>query len=92
MFVENPDRYQQHVGRTQEGRRDPCSPGSPPRRYYLGVTGRLCQHGRARLIGTGFNYTGVPENYSPTSFLINTLLPADNKNRTMDYVATIMIE
>ena len=35
---------------------------------------------------------GIPENYSPTSFLINTLLPANNVNRTMDYVATIMIE
>ena len=27
-----------------------------------------------------------------TSFLINTLLPPDNNNRTMDYVATIFIE
>ena len=35
---------------------------------------------------------GIPENYSPTSFLINTLLPANNVNRTMDYVATIVIE
>ena len=35
---------------------------------------------------------GIPDNYSPTSFLINTLLPANNVNRTMDYVATIMIE
>jgi hypothetical protein len=34
----------------------------------------------------------VPDNYSPTSFLINTLLPADNSKRTMDYVATIVIE
>jgi len=30
---------------------------------------------RARLIGTGFNWAGIAENYSPTSFLINTLLP-----------------
>jgi hypothetical protein len=34
----------------------------------------------------------VPENYSPTSYLLNTLLPPDNVNRTMDYVATIVIE
>jgi hypothetical protein len=34
----------------------------------------------------------VPDNYSPTSFLINTLLPPDNANRTMDYIATIAIE
>jgi hypothetical protein len=34
----------------------------------------------------------VPDNYSPTSYLINTLLPVDNSNRTMDYVATIVIQ
>ena len=50
-----------------------------------------CQRLRARLISSGFN-TAVPENYSPTSYLINTLLPPDNINRTMDYVATIVIE
>jgi hypothetical protein len=32
------------------------------------------------------------ENYAPASFLINTLLPKDNANRTMDYVATILLE
>lgn len=34
----------------------------------------------------------IPDNYSPTSFLINTLLPPSNVHRTMDYVATILIE
>jgi hypothetical protein len=34
----------------------------------------------------------IPENYSPTSFLINTLLSSGNRNRTMDYVATIVME
>jgi hypothetical protein len=60
--------------------------------YYVGMTGRMWQNWRARLIGTGFNWAGIPENYSPTSFLINTLLPPDNNNRSMDYVATIFIE
>ena len=60
--------------------------------YYVGMTGRMWQNWRARLVGTGFNWAGIPENYSPTSFLINTLLPPDNNNRTMDYVATIFIE
>ena len=46
---------------------------------------------QARMVSIAFN-RGIPENYSPTSFLINTLLPANNVNRTMDYVATIMIE
>ena len=45
----------------------------------------------ARLIGAGFR-SGIPQNYSPTSYLINTLLPANNSYRTMDYVATIVIE
>ena len=60
--------------------------------YYVGMTGRMWQNWRARLLGTGFNWAGIPENYSPTSYLINTLLPPDNNNRTMDYVATIFIE
>jgi hypothetical protein len=60
--------------------------------YYTGITGPLWQSWWARLLGTGFNYAGIAENYSPTSYLINTLLPADNKNRSMDYVATIVIE
>ena len=34
----------------------------------------------------------IPDNYSPTSFLINTLLPRTNNKRTMDYVATVMFE
>jgi hypothetical protein len=34
----------------------------------------------------------IQENYSPTSFLINTLLPRESSYRTMDYVATIVIE
>ncbi|KAB2944040.1 MAG: hypothetical protein K8F92_06745 [Hyphomicrobium sp.] len=60
--------------------------------YYIGMTGRMWQHWRARLIGTGFNWAGIAENYSPTSYLINSLLPANNNNRTMDYVATVVIE
>jgi hypothetical protein len=60
--------------------------------YYLGASGGgVVQRLRARLISSGFN-RAIPENYSPTSYLINTLLPPDNVNRTMDYVATIVIE
>ncbi len=60
--------------------------------YYTGITGRFYQSWWARLLGTGFNFAGIAENYSPTSYLINTLLPPDNKNRTMDYVATIVLQ
>jgi hypothetical protein len=60
--------------------------------YYEGMTGKFWQNWWARLIGTGFNFAGIKPNYSPTSYVINTLLPKDNKNRTMDYVATVMIQ
>jgi hypothetical protein len=60
--------------------------------YYTGITGRFYQSWWARLLGTGFNFAGIAENYSPTSYLINTLLPENSKNRSMDYVATIVIE
>jgi len=60
--------------------------------YYLGMAGgTVLERTRAGMIRAAFNMT-VPENYSPTSYLLNTLLPPDNVNRTMDYVATIVIE
>jgi hypothetical protein len=59
--------------------------------YYLGVNGAWGPTLKARLISSGFR-SGIPQNYSPTSFLINTLLPANSNYRTMDYVATIMFE
>jgi hypothetical protein len=64
---------------------------APLEKYYLGVGGGWGPTMEARMVSLAFN-RGIPENYSPTSFLINTLLPANNVNRTMDYVATIMIE
>ena len=63
----------------------------PLEKYYLGVHGKWGPSMEARLISAGFK-KGIPENYSPTSFLINTLLPSNNVNRTMDYIATIVIE
>lgn len=62
------------------------------RDYYLGVSGgNIVQRTRAKVISATFNYK-IPDNYSPTSFLLNTLLPPENSNRTMDYVATIVIQ
>jgi hypothetical protein len=60
-------------------------------KYYLGVNGRWGPSLQARLISSGFR-SGIPQNYSPTSYLINTLLPPNNSYRTMDYIATIVIE
>ena len=59
--------------------------------YYAGVTGTPQQKQQASLIAAGFAKE-IPQNYSPTSFLINTLLPTDNANRTMDYIATIVVK
>lgn len=60
-------------------------------KYYIDSGKSLIKSIRARMIAYGMRRQ-IPDNYSPTSYLINTLLPADNSNRTMDYVATIVIE
>jgi len=65
---------------------------APLEKYYFGVyNGFWGPSVEARMIGNAFN-KAIPENYSPTSYLIDTLLPSSNSNRTMDYVATIVIE
>ena len=64
---------------------------APLEEYYVGVNGSFTAGWKARMISNAFN-KAIPENYSPTSFLINTLLPSNNANRTMDYIATIMID
>jgi hypothetical protein len=65
---------------------------APLEKYYSGIyNGVWGASLEARMIGGAFN-KAIPENYSPTSFLINSLLPSSNSNRTMDYVATIVIE
>lgn len=92
VFVENPAGLK----KMSEGHRKVAEEMQPRfetlKDYYLGVSGgNVIQKLRARLIRVAFN-RAVPENYSPTSYLLNTLLPPDNVNRTMDYVATIVIE
>jgi hypothetical protein len=92
VFVENPAG----LSKMSEGHRKVALAMQPKfeklKDYYLGVSGgSMLQRLRARLIRSTFNFA-IPENYSPTSYLLNTLLPADNVNRTMDYVATIVIE
>ncbi len=63
----------------------------PLSRYYAGAGGGIFENLKARLISKAF-IREIPENYSPTSFLINTLLPKDSTYRRMDYIATIVIE
>ncbi len=92
VFIENPAG----LSKMSVGHRDLAKSMQPRfeplERYYVGVTGKLWQNWRAKLIGAGFNWAGIPENYSPTSFMVNTLLPKENKNRSMDYVATIVLK
>lgn len=92
IFVENPSG----LAKMSIGHREVAQQMQPKfehlKSYYIGMTGKMWQNWRARLIGTGFNWAGIAENYSPTSYLINTLLPANNNNRSMDYVATIVID
>ncbi|MCC7253664.1 hypothetical protein [Hyphomicrobium sp.] len=92
VFVENPAGLK----KMSEGHRKVAQDMQPKfetlKDYDLGVSGgNAIQRLRARLIRSAFNIA-VPDNYSPTSYLLNTLLPPDNVNRTMDYVATIVIE
>lgn len=92
VFVENPDGLK----KMSEGHRKVAEEMQPKfatlKDYYLGVSGgNVVQRLRARLIRSAFN-RAVPENYSPTSYLLNSMLPTDNVNRSMDYVATIVIE
>lgn len=65
----------------------------PLSRYYAGavVGGGVFENVKARFIAK-MVAREIPENYSPTSFLINTLLPKDSTYRRMDYIATVVIE
>jgi hypothetical protein len=65
---------------------------APLEKYYLGMLAGKRPTKEARMLAQAFNKGEVPDNYTPTSFLINTLLPTNNPNRTMDYVATVVLE
>ena len=59
--------------------------------YYRSAANKSWLGLKARVLSTAISQS-IPENYSPTSFLINTLLAPTNANRSMDYVATVVIE
>jgi hypothetical protein len=59
--------------------------------YYRSVANKSWLGAQGRLLSFAINQ-GIPDNYSPTSFLVNTLLAPKSSNRTMDYVATVVIE
>lgn len=92
VFDENPDGIRKMSEGHRKVAQDMQAKFMRLKTYYTGMSvGGMMEKMRARAIRTTFNVL-VPENYSPTSFLVNTLLPPDNTHRTMDYVATIVIE
>jgi hypothetical protein len=91
IFVENPAGLQRMSVGHRKVATDMKPKFEPLEKYYKGSFGMMGPGFEARMISYGFN-KAVPDNYSPTSYLINTLLQPNNKHRTMDYVATILIE
>lgn len=92
IFVDNPAGLSRMSVGHRKVATDMKPKFAPLEKYYIGALGGFWGPSiEARMISHGFN-KAVPDNYSPTSFLINTLLPSNNTNRVMDYVATLLIE
>jgi len=91
IFADNPAKLAKMSTGHRQVAEDMKKNFEPLQTYYIdAATGGW---GRWKARGIRFmSNRKVPDNYSPTSFLINTLLPVDNANRTMDYVATIVME
>ena len=91
VFVENPTR----LAKMSQGHRDVAKEMQPKfeplKKYYKDVQDGGFAVIEAAFVSHAFR-ANMPDNYSPTSYLINTLLPSNNSSRTMDYVATIMFE
>lgn len=91
MFVENP----KIIAKMSEGHREVAQTMAPRfaplKQYYKSAAAGGWRRASSLVTSTAFR-TAVPDNYSPTSYLVNTLLPSNNSNRTMDYVATVMFE
>ncbi len=92
VFDENPERASKMSIGHQQMSKSVQSNFAYLRSYYVtAISDNVLTRSSARVRGA-FIRSIVTVNYSPTSFLVNTLLPPDNTNRTMDYVATILIE
>jgi len=91
VFVENPSKSAQ----MSEGHREVAQAMQPKfapmEKYYKDVSQGGWRRIRAYFVSNAFR-RAIPENYSPTSYLINTLLPSNNTSRTMDYVATVVFD
>jgi hypothetical protein len=91
IFVENAARASKMSVGHRKLAADLSPKYAPLQSYYKDAA-----HGGTRRMNAWFVASqfrrAVPDNYSPTSFLINTLLPFNSSSRTMDYVATIALE
>jgi hypothetical protein len=89
VFTENPKLY----ARMSQGHREIAKSNAANfaklESYYRDALRGGWRGLRARVRGTAISLK-IKDNYSPTSFLVNTLLPPDSRYRTMDYVATIV--
>jgi hypothetical protein len=91
VFTENPKlAARMSVGHREIAKQNAASFAKLESYYRSALAGGFSGL-RARIMST-FIGRSIRENYSPTAYLINTLLPPNSKNRTMDYVATIVIQ
>jgi len=91
VFAENPRALarmssgHQEVAKTMKPRFEPLE------QYYKAAAAGGWRRAQTLVSSAAFRQA-VPDNYSPTSYLINTLLPRNHNRRVMDYVATVMFE
>ncbi|MGD9805611.1 MAG: hypothetical protein AB7E81_01060 [Hyphomicrobiaceae bacterium] len=91
VFVENPSKAAQMSQGHREIAQTMQPKFAPMEKYYKDVSNGGWRRIQAYFVGNAFR-RAIPENYSPTSYLINTLLPSNNTSRTMDYVATVVFD
>lgn len=91
VFIENPDKLSKMSSGHRKVAEEMRSKFGPLERYYRWSSSRGWRKATARFARAVFN-RWVPDNYSPTSYLINTMLPPYHPDRKMDYVATIVIQ
>jgi len=91
IFKENPKALARMSSGHQEVAKTMAPRFAPLEAYYKAAAAGGWQRASALVASTAFRQA-VPNNYSPTSYLINTLLPRNHNRRVMDYVATVMFE
>lgn len=91
IFVENPKALARMSHGHQAVAKSMAPRFAPLEQYYKSAAAGGWRRAPALVASATFRQA-VPDNYSPTSYLINTLLPRTHSRRVMDYVATVMFE